>query len=49
MGVPMDDLTRYIFTHHERLLTPAEREAHFGLGLFAVGGAPLHPKSKTRP
>jgi hypothetical protein len=39
MGVPMDDLSLYVFTHCERLLTPAEREAHFGMGLFAVGGS----------
>lgn len=39
MGVPMDDLSQYIFTHYERLLTAAEREAHFGMGLFAVGGS----------
>lgn len=38
MGVPMDDLSLYIFTHYELLLTPAEREAHFGIGLFAVNG-----------
>lgn len=39
MGVPMDYLSLYIFTHYDRLLTPAEREAHFGMGLFAVGGS----------
>lgn len=39
MGVPMDDLSLYVFTHYDRLLTPAEREAHFGMGLFAVGGS----------
>ena len=39
MGVSMDDLSLYVFTHYERLLTPAEREAHFGMGLFAVGGS----------
>jgi hypothetical protein len=43
MGVPMDDLSLYVFTHYERLLTPAEREAHFGMGLFAVGDS-LGPK-----
>ena len=38
MGVPMDDLSLYVFTHYERLMTPAEREAHFGMGLFDVNG-----------
>lgn len=39
MNVPMDDLSLYVFTHYDRLLTPAEREAHFGMGLFVVGGS----------
>jgi hypothetical protein len=39
MGVPMDELSLYIFTHYERLLTPAERDTHFGMGLFASGGS----------
>lgn len=39
MSVPMDDLSSYIFTHYDRLLMSAEREAHFGMGLFAVGGS----------
>ena len=39
MGVPMDDLSLYVFTHYERLLTLAEREAYLGMGLFAVGGS----------
>jgi hypothetical protein len=39
MGVPMDDLSSYVFTHYDHLLTPAEREADFGMGLFAVGGS----------
>jgi hypothetical protein len=39
MGEPMDDLTRYVFQHYEHLLTPAEKKAHFGMGLFGVNGS----------
>ena len=46
MGVPMDDLSQYVFTHYGRLLTPAERAAHFGTGLFAVGG-PFGPERRS--
>jgi hypothetical protein len=42
----MDDLTLYVFTHYERFLTPVEREAHFGMGLFFSGG-PDGPEPKS--
>ena len=38
MSERMDELTVYIFRYYEHLLTKAEREAHFGINWFEVGG-----------
>jgi hypothetical protein len=37
---PVDEAhIAYIFNHYERFMTPVEREAWMGMGLFGVGGS----------